>query len=1054
MTEKKKTSKQSPDNLSPRPEELLLASMNREDTADEPSSTAEEDDPLAAMLRSALGGSDRRTETVSLDLDTSEFEIEEETEDTEEIVEEIPEEIVEEMIEEIPEETVEEIIEEIPEEIVEEIIEEIPEEIVEEIIEEIPEEIPEEIIEEIPEEIVEEISEEIVEEIPEEISEEIVEEIIGEIPEEITEEIVEETTGESEDKTGDDCLVEIAEELFVEVIEEIREGDSTSEADEHSAKGSHAEAGEEEIPDAAQIVCGASPSAVTSEEKPSTCPTPTVRPLADDRLNGTSPAETMGGSRLARLNRENERLLNESRMAIPTDRNEDSGKATAAAETFGKGEVKENEGRSAPSDKAASHTEFSGRVKPVRDPLQLGLDDVLSGAPSEKGSVSCRPTPVQAGYTAHMGESAPKERVLEDTDIHLGLGHETDLDTKTASDRVEALREKAASEAIHGRGDAVVTNRGREYRGNIEADAVTVAYGRARRAAVLRLCIAAAGTLLGILYDLFGVLTLPMSMATFANTPLYALFGVLWMMAVSILFIPRLWQGIKSLWDFEPTRYSVSALALPVALLQGIWSIFKASPYLFCGVALLTLTLSALSEVIAVQGEKDAFSVVSSGKTCHILTDDSTPAAEALRLRRPTEAKVLTAVRTGRISDYFARTCRYNPYMGRLNYYLPVALLLSIITTGISVLMGASLLDQGITVFTATYLSCLPGAYLLAMSLPATLVNRILCRKGAAVIGTAAPEEYASEASHLIFLDGDTMMATERMDVTLRGDKNAPQWKAMGDVLFRLLNTPLAVEPVLRGEDIEHYRIDLTEQGEGYILLYLTDRETEQAVEVMAGTHDALVKRGVRLPKRIMEDNYKQTPESHVMYLAFNRHFHMAYASEYRVGSSFDQVAEALTALNCRVSVASYDPMVDPDMKDLLYLHRHTEVNVVRPSSHESVRKSRSAGLVATSRATDLLHPFAACHRMRGAYRLSHLLGWLGMLAGFGMTALLIALGWEALLSSAYVVLGQLLSSLLLSVVCLWAVRPKALFLSARKKSITDLPDPTLESNSHDNSTK
>jgi hypothetical protein len=39
---------------------------------------------------------------------------------------------------------------------------------------------------------------------------------------------------------------------------------------------------------------------------------------------------------------------------------------------------------------------------------------------------------------------------------------------------------------------------------------------------------------------------------------------------------------------------------------------------------------------------------------------------------------VLTAVRTGRVSDYFARTCRYNPYMGRLNYLLPVALLSAI----------------------------------------------------------------------------------------------------------------------------------------------------------------------------------------------------------------------------------------------------------------------------------------------------------------------------------------------------------------------------------------
>jgi hypothetical protein len=448
----------------------------------------------------------------------------------------------------------------------------------------------------------------------------------------------------------------------------------------------------------------------------------------------------------------------------------------------------------------------------------------------------------------------------------------------------------------------------------------------------------------------------------------------------------------------------------------------------------LTLTLSALAELMAVQGEKDAFSVVSAGKTCHILTDEPTPAAEERRKTLPEGTRVLTAVRTGRVSDYVARTCRYDPCMGRLNYLLPVALLAAIAGAGATVLKGGSLLHQGVPVFTATYLAALPAAYLLALSLPLTLSNRLLRRRGAAVIGTAAAKEYGEGKPHLIFSDGDTLKASCRKDITLRGDKNSAQWKALGDMVFRLLNTPLAVEPVLRGEGMERYRIDLSEQGEGFIRFHLTDRESEQAVEVLAGTHEALVKRGVRLPKKTMEETYKKSPDSHVLYLAFNRHFHMAYASEYRVGSTFGAVAEALTALGCGVSLSSYDPMTDPDMKDLLYLRRHTAVDVVRPASHEAVRKTRSSGLVATARATDLIHPFAACRRMRRITRLSHLLCWLGIAVSLGITVLAVSLGQSHLLSSAYAVLWQVLSALLAAGLCLATLTPKSLFLTTPKQ--------------------
>jgi hypothetical protein len=366
--------------------------------------------------------------------------------------------------------------------------------------------------------------------------------------------------------------------------------------------------------------------------------------------------------------------------------------------------------------------------------------------------------------------------------------------------------------------------------------------------------------------------------------------------------------------------------------------------------------------------------------------------------------------------------------MGRLNYLLPVALLAAITGAGLAVLRGGSLLYQGIPVFTATYMTCLPSAYLLAMNLPFCLSNRLLRRKGAAVLGTSAAAEYADRGkAHLIFSDGDAIHATNRKDGALRGDANAPEWKSLADVLFLLLDTPLAVEPILKGRTLSHYRIDVLEQGEEFIRLHLIDRESEQAIEVMAGAHDAMTRRGIRLPKKNMEMRYKKTDDSHVLYVAFNRRFHLAYSAEYRVGSTFAHVTKSLAALGHGVSLASFDPLLDPDMKEILHLRPYTTVEVLRPTVHEAAKSSRSSRLLATGRSLDLLYPFAACHCMKRSYRLAHLLCWMAVPVSLCMTLAAVLIGREWLLSSAYVVLWQMLSSALITGLCAVAIRPKSL---------------------------
>jgi hypothetical protein len=152
-------------------------------------------------------------------------------------------------------------------------------------------------------------------------------------------------------------------------------------------------------------------------------------------------------------------------------------------------------------------------------------------------------------------------------------------------------------------------------------------------------------------------------------------------------------------------------------------------------------------------------------------------------------------------------------------------------------------------------------------------------------------------------------------------------------------------------------------------------------------------------------------------------------------------VTKSLAALGHGVSLASFDPLLDPDMKDLLRLRSHAAVDVLHPITHENVKCSRSSGLLATGRSMDLLYPLAACHCMKKTYRLAHLLCWLAMPVSLCVTLVAVLISREWILSSAYVALWQMLSATLAAGFCMGMICPKNLFFnvdsSSTEESIT-----------------
>ena len=754
-------------------------------------------------------------------------------------------------------------------------------------------------------------------------------------------------------------------------------------------------------------------------------------PYDPDEEEILSPDGNVGDIRLLAAEEESNRLLEELAAAEPVAEEEPLSETDDEPEA-----VAAPEAHTTPKTRK---TEPAPRPVP-NDPLQLGLDDVLpvvETLPPVEPKPAARPRPQGArtadgsDYTHRMAHrTPPREEAVRDAELYLRLGYEEQLTRSEQQEAVEEARRRARERmAATTRNDTAPKGIRREYTSREQTPAIERAYARSRRLAVARLLVATVGALFGILYDLYSVLAASVGAGGLTDSFLYPLLGVLWTVAFSLPFLSRLGKGLRSLFDFEPTRYAVSALAMAVAVMQGVVAVFTRSHDLYGGAALFMLAVAAATEYVTAAAEETSFSVVSSGKTSFVLTDETTPASAA-RAEQNSSERTLTAVRTGRVSDFFARTGRYNPYMGRLNYLLPVALLAAIACAGVAVLQGGFLLVEGVTVFTATYMTCLPAAYLVSMSLPLLAANRLLRRKGSAVLGTAAPTELCGKGStRLLIRDGDAVGGLYRKEITLRDDPKAELWKRKAADLFGLLECPLRKESPLNDGTSEGLCVEVAETEEGYVRLFLIDTEGDETNEVMMGTREALTRRGIRLPKASMERLYKNSENSQVVYLAFDGVFRIAYAVEYRLGYTFTRMVEHLAALGDTAALVTYDPLVGDSILQVEPLKNSPSVEILRPGYAEATRKSCSAGVVATGRSADLLYPYAACCRMRRVYRLAHLISWLTLLLAMGVSLLTVYTGATMALSSAAVIAWQILLTAVTAVISLCGITRKSLFI-------------------------
>ena len=683
------------------------------------------------------------------------------------------------------------------------------------------------------------------------------------------------------------------------------------------------------------------------------------------------------------------------------------------------------------------------------DPLQVGHDtsvhtasDILDG--ELPVGVYTKSDADVANYTADMVGSSEQEIHVRDTALWMDLGYAANV--RHAEERRAAAQARAEDDSVveasrEAKRFTAVSEIERRQRIRAQLDTARQGCRKRRTLALVRLILAAVGAVVAILYD--SIPAVRTWLCESLSPASYPLFGLLWMLLIALPFVSRLIDGVTGILHFAPARYSVTALATVVTVVYTALAAATGERLpLLEGIPLCMLAIAALSEMLEILSEEDALSVVSSGRALYVLTDRDTPAAttlghrvsdELIPHRRPNP---LTVLKTATVDRVLSRMKQYHSYMAHLNYLLPAALGLAIVVSGIALLRGGDLLTDGVRLLVTVYLAAMPAAYLLAMSMPLQLANRRLRSRGCAVIGAATPEEYvrprsARQRCELLLSERDVIVAARRKEITLRDNDptETDLWRRMANRLFHLLDIPLAVDLPLEDdgspEALAHLHVEIAESDVHYMKVYLVDDDpvAPGTTEIVMGSHDALSRRGIRLPKRAMESVYRKSEDSHVLYLAFNGQFRIAYAAEYRVNKDFSDIAKRIDACGMRPVMTSYDPMLTSAMLMEPRFVSLGNLEVVRPDYTDVPDQCCASGVVSVHGGRDLVYPLIACRRMALCYRVSCVLAWLGYAAVCALSLSAVLTDRGDLLNTLWVSVAGILSTAVLTLVTWLFVR-------------------------------
>ena len=669
-----------------------------------------------------------------------------------------------------------------------------------------------------------------------------------------------------------------------------------------------------------------------------------------------------------------------------------------------------------PEKAASPKADEPAVAEPEQDLLTESAPDYPDDDPMQGRLVS---KPVVSGDPGSLVE-------LDEKDIHMmtALGYGQEVKGRVGSERVRRAVNAQKKKSM-GKGTENPTcfaYRGKEYLDASDEAEIKQAYRREKPWVIIRLaaCIVALFLLIALdnaylLHALDGV-----RVPDIVSSPLYPLLAACLLCMAAACSARRLWHGLRSVFSAKQSLYSVAAVLSALSVLYDLLLIFasRGQYMMFNSLAMLALLLCVIRDVLRLHTEEQTFSLVRSGKPRYGIekATDAVGAGSGLPIKNGEHVQnphpgAYRVRRVEHFGGYFGRMGDAGEHTALVSIVFGVLAVAGIAAACVTYIVSGQLLAA-----LGAFMICVNGGMPLSMlvftAIPAFVASRTLAKSGCGMIGDGCREEYR-DAKELMFDASLMFTAQSAAKITVRGDSEIGTYMEKSRILLNALGSTLAGIAGEALEDDPPVKIEIMSVADNGLTLYM-----DGVTCVMMGDYDYLTARGVRLPGRDLEKNYKRRKDSAVIYMAFDGTFRVGYSVDHKLRKEFLMRARQLSREGLTPVIVSYDPCINTST-----VQARADgygITVERQREYEDPREGLvlDCGIVATHAPEDVLLPLLACRKLRRIRTIGLCLRYAYLALSIALVILLCCLGAVQFAWPLLLLLYQALWLVLIPVVC------------------------------------
>ena len=613
-------------------------------------------------------------------------------------------------------------------------------------------------------------------------------------------------------------------------------------------------------------------------------------------------------------------------------------------------------------------TQSSSTVEPIEN---------VEAAETVSDPIEEKPHPKKAKAEEGLDATSviAKRTGLDETDIALifELGYENELGRLVGYETLKKLKyehlrhSRLNSEDYYGQAFGY---RGKEYTSAVPAENVIAAYTHDRKRLIIRIA------LMVLISAMLFFADFPAFFASYLPgfvTGIPYLLPILGLVLFSVGIVlnrRRILAGWRTFLQFEPTPYSIVAVAVPFIWLYGVGAILTAilapesalPPMNFA--ANLALLLLVICDAIRIADEIRTFRMVSSNELKTVL-EEVEPRKKKLRQGDRTvkiindeAGEALYRVRRAReVVGFFRRVNDLSAASGAFTRMIVFSLICAV-AGGLAASLIFSNPLRGVLVFAATLMFSLPVSAVFLFFDPLRRANRQLVSRRSVLVGEGSVNEY-SNSKTIIFSDTDAFRAKRQTQINLPDGDEFRRDLRFADALFRKIGGTLATveQPIWMEEDpnLTISLVRLTETGVEALI--------DNKYRILAGDATFLLHSGVDIPRETTDRTVGRSRGVSALYVAVNGTLKLTYEIAYTMNQSFREIIALLLRTNTTLAVQSYDPNLNNAFLHVGFADGDEVVRVIKPAQFETPVTAE----ITDTGAVTLDGPLATAYPLRAA---------------------------------------------------------------------------------------